>query len=456
MSGSPYSPLPHIRKPPRAQATHANVAALDHDSIFRFCSGGSLLFDNCSVWVAAPRAEAAPRLVFSYPADTRPSTGTTEHIFPALASLASRTRPFFQLAAVRPEKGFRTIYSLTFHVRAAFACRAWAEGGDAELAVPARSLVVVSIESKFVHPQVFHCLLHQVYNDLTASRVAGGGFSLSYALEAEVEKLANGECRLGPQFPFDISPGAEVARFHHFLFASFPVPKILTILTSLLASQHALVTSVKTTRIGLGCFALLSLLFPLKWPGVFVPLLPESMTDVLQAPFPFVIGIPFLWFAEPGRVMDVTMVVNLDVATVIKSSDQLFTVSPAYSVLINEIARRMDAEAAFYRKKKVFPAARIQRLLWKFIVGMLAITAGFTQPDPELTLETLAAALLRARDAPAGDAGSLQAALVESQVVCDFTDGLSKLVHRPAFSAVFSEMGDIMLAVQSASPSVSQ
>ena len=38
-------------------------------------------------------------------------------------------------------------------------------------------------------------------------------------------------------------------------------------------------------------FAIISLFYPLKWPGVFIPVLPCFLADTLLAPFPFIIGI---------------------------------------------------------------------------------------------------------------------------------------------------------------------
>jgi len=56
----------------------------------------------------------------------------------------------------------------------------------------------------------------------------------------------------------------------------------------LLISEHkALLTH--------SAIALISFLFPLRWIHVLIPILPKNMTDVLDAPVPFLIGIePFI------------------------------------------------------------------------------------------------------------------------------------------------------------------
>ena len=45
--------------------------------------------------------------------------------------------------------------------------------------------------------------------------------------------------------------------------------------------------------------ALLSLLFPLEWQGMYIPVLPHHMKDILEAPVPYLIGLPVL-STSPG------------------------------------------------------------------------------------------------------------------------------------------------------------
>jgi hypothetical protein len=46
--------------------------------------------------------------------------------------------------------------------------------------------------------------------------------------------------------------------------------------------------------------ALLSLLFPLSWQGAFIPVLPSSMLDLLDAPVPFCVGVVRSSLPPPG------------------------------------------------------------------------------------------------------------------------------------------------------------
>lgn len=82
------------------------------------------------------------------------------------------------------------------------------------------------------------------------------------------------------------------------LFKCLSVDNIIEIYSYLLLerkvlfiSQHkALLTQVTN------CFS--SFLFPFQWKHTLIPILPISMTDILEAPFPYLIGI------EPNQKME--------------------------------------------------------------------------------------------------------------------------------------------------------
>lgn len=53
---------------------------------------------------------------------------------------------------------------------------------------------------------------------------------------------------------------------------------------------------------------LVSLLSPFQWPHVYIPILPRSLLDILQAPTPYIIGIHTSYFIEASEVDDVVFV----------------------------------------------------------------------------------------------------------------------------------------------------
>lgn len=55
----------------------------------------------------------------------------------------------------------------------------------------------------------------------------------------------------------------------------------------------------------------MSFIFPLNWKHTLIPILPEEMIDVLDAPLPFLIGVESSVLSEDAQYDEVT-IVNLD------------------------------------------------------------------------------------------------------------------------------------------------
>jgi hypothetical protein len=74
------------------------------------------------------------------------------------------------------------------------------------------------------------------------------------------------------------------------IFSSFP-PELLAKVIQLLLSETSIIiygeNAGKVTSVASG---LASLVSPFKWEGVFIPLLPPSAREVLQAPVPYIVG----------------------------------------------------------------------------------------------------------------------------------------------------------------------
>ena len=75
------------------------------------------------------------------------------------------------------------------------------------------------------------------------------------------------------------------------LFKVIDIDIVGTFISSIALDERIIVSSQSLNLLSRVCFALISLIYPLKWPGVFIPVLPFFLTDTLLAPFPFIIGV---------------------------------------------------------------------------------------------------------------------------------------------------------------------
>ena len=68
--------------------------------------------------------------------------------------------------------------------------------------------------------------------------------------------------------------------------------EMITIFASLLHERRIVVTSTKLSKLTACVQAVNTLLYPMSWQHIFIPLLPKNMKDYLTAPMPFLIGVP--------------------------------------------------------------------------------------------------------------------------------------------------------------------
>ena len=102
------------------------------------------------------------------------------------------------------------------------------------------------------------------------------------------------------------------------LFAALSVPNVLLVIgcllqenkVALLSSQYALLTPVAE--------ALVSLMFPFRWQGLYIPIIPYAMLDILDSPVPFLLGLHRRYLEEvlPSRRPRGVVYVDLDTDSV--------------------------------------------------------------------------------------------------------------------------------------------
>ncbi|KAK5134265.1 hypothetical protein LTR08_006809 [Meristemomyces frigidus] len=75
------------------------------------------------------------------------------------------------------------------------------------------------------------------------------------------------------------------------LFRCLTIPNIITLFEYALSESRIILLSSHTAMLHLACSALTSLLYPLKWSGVLIPVLPSRLIQALEAPCPYIAGV---------------------------------------------------------------------------------------------------------------------------------------------------------------------
>lgn len=108
-------------------------------------------------------------------------------------------------------------------------------------------------------------------------------------------------------------PVAYVALPYHVLFECLDLENIMVLWYALLTEQKVLLISSQYSILTVCAEILQSLMFPLQWSHLYVPLLPRFLSPMLDAPIPYLVGvIRENWvYAEQSLSAD-TIVVDLD------------------------------------------------------------------------------------------------------------------------------------------------
>ena len=96
------------------------------------------------------------------------------------------------------------------------------------------------------------------------------------------------------------------------LFACLSVGNIITLMGCLMTESRVALCSRHYALFGPVAEALMSFLFPIQWQGMYIPIMPYSMLDILDAPVPFLVGLHARYLIETKPEMRPQGVVFVD------------------------------------------------------------------------------------------------------------------------------------------------
>lgn len=86
------------------------------------------------------------------------------------------------------------------------------------------------------------------------------------------------------------------------LFRCLSLPNIVTLFEYVLQESRIILLSSHTAMLHLASMAIANLLYPFKWAGVFIPVLPSRLVQTIEAPCPYIVGIERRY--EPSEYPD--------------------------------------------------------------------------------------------------------------------------------------------------------
>lgn len=148
-------------------------------------------------------------------------------------------------------------------------------------------------------------------------------------------------------------PIAYVALPYQLLFECLDVKNILTVWYALALERKILLLSSQSSLLTICAEIFCSLLFPMQWSHLYIPLLPRFLSPMLDAPFPYLCGVAREnWLHAEQHVSEETMVVDLDSNTVtVGSRDAPMPPVPAKKWNKLQAALEENVGALFYKAR---------------------------------------------------------------------------------------------------------
>ena len=113
--------------------------------------------------------------------------------------------------------------------------------------------------------------------------------------------------------PIDQYPPYATKADIEYLFRALNAEQVIDIFIALLLEKKVLLISKYKALLMHACVALISFLYPFSWKHVMIPILPKNMTEVLEAPVPYLIGVdPAILQGNSDDNQDPNMGSNLD------------------------------------------------------------------------------------------------------------------------------------------------
>lgn len=102
------------------------------------------------------------------------------------------------------------------------------------------------------------------------------------------------------------------------------VDTMLAVFAAMLHERRIMITSRKLYRLTACVQAANSLIYPMSWQHLFIPVLPKHLIDYLSAPMPYLVGVPIPLFkrVRPDEIGEV-VVVDVDTNAIISPFDDV-------------------------------------------------------------------------------------------------------------------------------------
>ncbi|XP_013420108.1 DENN domain-containing protein 1A isoform X2 [Lingula anatina] len=144
---------------------------------------------------------------------------------------------------------------------------------------------------------------------------------------------------------------------------------MMVIFANMLYERRILITSNKLSRLTACVHGCASLIYPMHWQHLYIPVLPEHLLDYVSAPMPYLIGI-HASLMEKARKMELgdAVVLDADKNTIETEHDDIATLPPE---IVSSLKKRLRSQQADKLKNHMITGDGVARAFLKALVGLI-------------------------------------------------------------------------------------
>lgn len=86
-------------------------------------------------------------------------------------------------------------------------------------------------------------------------------------------------------------PETEIGKLYEFIFTQFSIVEVLSLIVSIMNDHRIVFLSADVEILSKISLAALALIYPMPYPGTFIPLIPFRHLTAMEAPFAYIIGL---------------------------------------------------------------------------------------------------------------------------------------------------------------------
>ena len=158
----------------------------------------------------------------------------------------------------------------------------------------------------------------------------------------------------------------------HTVLEAVDIDNIIKIVSAILCERQILMHSSQLSLLAETAEVLKALIYPFNWEIIYIPVLPEALVGVLEAPMSYFVGLPTEAFERLADIPEAAVVVDVDNNLVTVSDKHPIHEIPSF--VRSKLRKNLAPMDIIYEKRGEFwKETKLQQMDWAFKESFLSL-----------------------------------------------------------------------------------